>query len=321
MAEPEEKPSRSAPARPKGPSKPAAKPRPKPKAPQEAPPPLPASPPIAVPACAVEGAPFLGQSGLAFGPPQEEDEKHFDGLAGKGKKAAEPPTLIFSNNQGGQLWLAGLPRQHTLDQFPSTTTLQVVCFSQEVEAKGGVCLPGALLLRICPSSKRDREGQWKISWPTIRNTLQAGEVAVLHCVAGRHRAAGLGVLLRAILMEESVDESASWIQQRRNIDMASLFHDHSIKEWIHNTKRSYAMVPPMPSTDGFMATAKSNVHLKTVGGIPLCAHKQAAEKASQRLVGPIFASNIASAKAWNKPLCQACYYRSPASMQMKLLNW
>lgn len=320
MAEPEEKPSRSVPARPKNPSKPAAKPRPKPKAPQEAPP-LPASPPIAVPASAVEGAPILGQSGLASGPPQEEDEKHFDGLAGKGKKAAEPPTLIFSNNQGGQLWLAGLPRQHTLDQFPSTTTLQVVCFSQEVEAKGGVCLPGALLLRICPSSKRDREGQWKISWPTIRNTLQAGEVAVLHCVAGRHRAAGLGALLRAILMEESVDESASWIQQRRNIDMASLFRDHSIKEWIHNTKRSYAMVPPMPSTDGFMATAKSNAHLKTVGGIPLCAHKQAAEKASQRLVGPIFASNIASAKAWNKPLCQACYYRSPASMQMKLLNW
>ena len=40
-----------------------------------------------------------------------------------------------------------------------------------------------------------------------------------------------------------------------------------------------------------------------------------------RLVGPIFATEVSEAKTWNKPLCQACYYRSPASTQMKLRNW
>ena len=254
-------------------------------------------------------------------PCREDQEEHFDNLAGGGKRAAEPPTMIYSNQEGGQLWLAGIPRQQTLHQYPPSATLQIVCFSQEVEQKGGICLPGALLLRVCPASKRDREGQWKISWPTIRNTLQAGETAVLHCVAGRHRAAGLGVLLRAILMDQGVDEAASWIRQRRNIDMASLFKDPGVREWIHSTRRSYSMVPPFPETDGFMATLKSHVHLKTVGNIPLCAHKQSAEKATQRLVGPIFATEVSEAKTWNKPLCQACYYRSPASTQMKLRNW
>ena len=68
------------------------------------------------------------------------------------------------------------------------------------------------------------------------------------------------------------------------------------------------MMVPMPVTDRFIATARSNVHLKTLDDVPLCTHKQSASKAAQRLVGPIFAKDIASAKAWNKPLCQVCLY-------------
>ena len=268
--------------------KPAAKPRPKGPAPKSENPTAAGSRPPHPPAVA-----------------PDDHEAHFDQLASYGKKTPEKPTLIYSNPQGGQLWLSGLPRQETLSQFPEAT-LQLVCFAQEVEQKGGVQLPGALLLRICPASKKDREGQWQISWPTtIRNTLQAGEVAVVHCMAGRHRAAGLGVLLRAILMEQSIDESAEWVRQRRQIDLPGLFRDAGVRDWIYNTRRSYAMMPPMPVTDGFMATARSNVHLKTLGDAPLCTHKQSASKAAQRLVGPIFAKDIASAKAWNKPLCQA----------------
>ena len=145
--------------------KPAAKPRPKGPTPRSENPTASGSRPPQLPA-----------------PPPEDHEAHFDQLATYGKKTPEKPTLIYSNPQGGQLWLSGLPRQETLSQFPETT-LQLVCFAQEVEQKGGVKLPGALLLRICPASKRDREGQWQISWPTIRNTLQAGETAVVHCMA------------------------------------------------------------------------------------------------------------------------------------------
>ena len=93
-----------------------------------------------------------------------------------------------------------------------------------------------------------------------------------------------------------------------DINLSGLFRDSTVRDWIYSTRRSYTMMVPMPVTDRFIATARSNVHLKTLDDVPLCTHKQSASKAAQRLVGPIFAKDIASAKAWNKPLCQVCLY-------------
>ena len=254
-------------------------------------------------------------------PPKATEDEHFDRLAAPGKKLAQPPTKIYENAQGGSLWLTGLPRESNVHQFPANTTLQIVCFHQQVADKGGVVLPGALVCHICPASKRDREAQWRTLWPTVRNTIQAGETVVTHCVAGRHRAAGLGVLLRSILMSESIDQSASWINERRDIDLRSLFKDYTVRDWVYQTRRAYSMVGPLPSVEGFMATAKSNVHLMTCGEVPLCSHKQSQTKAPSRLVGPIKTQRMAEAKSWNQPLCQACFYRAPASLQKKLQSW
>lgn len=273
------------------------------------------------------GTPEVAAGQSSAGWPQEAapsratEDEHFDRLAAPGKRLAQPPTKIYENAQGGSLWLTGLPRESTLHQFPANTTLQIVCFHQSVEDKGGVVLPDALVCHICPSSKRDREAQWRTLWPTVRNTLRAGETVVAHCVAGRHRAAGLGVLLRSILVNESTDQSASWISERRDIDLRSLFKDYTVRDWVYQTRRAYSMVGPLPSVEGFMATAKSNVHLITCGEVPLCSHKQSQTKAPSRLVGPIKTQRMEEARSWNQPLCQACFYKAPASLQKKLQGW
>ena len=51
----------------------------------------------------------------------------------------------------------------------------------------------------------------------------AGNCLLIHCMAGRHRAAVIGVITRAVFAQESADQSARWIAGRRDI--------HSRREW------------------------------------------------------------------------------------------
>ena len=57
---------------------------------------------------------------------------------------------------------------------------------------------------------RDRVQQWRVAWPCIKNSLNEGEHVLLHCVAGRHRAAAVAVLTRALLASETLTESNAY---------------------------------------------------------------------------------------------------------------
>ena len=62
----------------------------------------------------------------------------------------------------------------------------------------------------------------------------------------------------------------------------------------------------------------SHTHLMVTGGVPLCHHKQQAEKATDRLTQPLTTTDEWEAAAWSRPLCQACLGRAPASVQLRL---
>ena len=164
----------------------------------------------------------------------EDDEvaeaKYDRWATGKGKTAQEP-SKIWRSQQGGTLWLGGLPVASTVHKFPAAT-LQVCCFSKPVKAKGGVQLPNAMMITIAPSTKRSREA----GWPLIKQTLFAAEDVFVHCMAGRHRGGGIAVLCRALLANESLEEAETAIAKVRDIDLRGLWQDHIIAEWMASMK-------------------------------------------------------------------------------------
>ena len=89
-----------------------------------------------------------------------------------GRKTAQRPTPVWTGQQGGTLWLSGLPMESTKDRFPSVS-LQVVCFHQQLADKGGIQLPGSMICHVCPSDRTTMESglaahqehapRWRIS--------------------------------------------------------------------------------------------------------------------------------------------------------------
>ena len=113
-----------------------------------------------------------------------ELERVFDRLATTRGCTAQAPTCIYTHSSGGKLWLAGLPVAGTREHFPAVS-LQVKCFGDSLEAKGGVTISNATLVTIALTDMRQRDGQWKEHWPTIRQSVHANEEVLLHCMAGQ----------------------------------------------------------------------------------------------------------------------------------------
>ena len=248
-------------------------------------------------------------------------EEHFDRLATVGGKTAQPPTKVFENEAGGAVWLAGLPRADTLHQYPSLVALQLVCFKQKPRERGGVNLPGAFLMHVEPAAARYREAQWKTAWPTLKNTVLQGETAVVHCMAGRHRAAGIATLARSLLTGETFEESAEWIGRRRNIDLQGLFRDYRVREFLYSMKSTSRMTAALPRVAGYAATDRSRVHLVTRACAPLCAFTFAEDNVAEPLTKAFYTEDDQEAQSWNGSLCYACVGRAPASVQKRVQDW
>lgn len=74
-------------------------------------------------------------------------------------------------------------------------------------------------MEIVPTNTHQRVAQWQAAFPVIKATVLAGEEVLVHCVAGRHRAAAVGVLLRSIFTAEPIPQSDAWIPQWRDIEL------------------------------------------------------------------------------------------------------
>ena len=248
---------------------------------------------------------------------EDEGEVKFDRLATTKGKTAQCPTRIYTNQVGGAIWLGGLPTVDTAPHFP-VISLQIQCFDGDIKKRGGIVLPDAYHMVVLPTDPERRTAQWQAAFPVIKAMVQAGEEILVHCIARRHRAAAVGVLLRAIFSGESITQSDSWISQRRDIELHRIAYDRGVGSWIKEALQKAQVGPAWPKLSGFIATSRSNLHLRTVDHIPLCAHKQSAEKALARLSYPIQCTRISEALAWNRPLCTVCLNRAPASWRVKL---
>ena len=241
-------------------------------------------------------------------------DAYFDYLAGKQRRYDQAPSAIYRSEAGGVLWLGPLPVAETQARFPRVT-LQVTCFSPEVEERGGLVLQGAMHIHIAPSSVRDRTQQWRVQWPLIKNSVQSGEGVLLHCLAGKHRAAGVAVLCRAVLAGESLQEAEDHIKKVRTIDLPGLVHNKGIGEWLAEMRRTTVLTAPHPKVVGCIATTKSKLHLMTDAELPLCQHKQSADRMVDRLSQPMKTTKFFEAAAWMRPTCDVCMGKAPAGVQ------
>ena len=242
------------------------------------------------------------------------DEEKFDRLATVKGKTAQRPTLVLRNANGGEIWLSGLPTVATLEAFPAIS-LQIVCFSEPLERRGGVCCPGAQCKVLAPTDKENRDRQWKEVWPLLRQTYFGGESTLIHCMAGRHRAAGITILVRSLLKDCTIEESESSISSLRDIEFDKLMSTKHVADWIWWTFRHAAIGPQLPALQGYMATERSQLHLRTINDMPLCHHKQSTEKAAERLRSPLRTNSLQEAVAWGRPWCSSCIAKAPAGVQ------
>lgn len=205
----------------------------------------------------------------------------------------------------------------TLEAFPAVS-LQVVCFSEPLERRGGVRLPGAQCMTMAPTDQANRDAQWKDLWPLLRQTYFGGEAALIHCMAGRHRAAGITILIRSLLQDCTIEDSDSAISAVRDIEFSKFMSTRHVAEWLWWTYRHASLGPMMPKLAGYMATERSQLHLRTEQDTPLCHHKQSSDKAIARLRTPLRTSSLQEAVAWGRPWCPACIAKAPAGVQTQI---
>lgn len=91
-----------------------------------------------------------------------------------------------------------------------------------------------------------------------------------------------------------------------------------VADWLWWTFRHAAIGPGMPKLAGYMATERSQLHLRTEQDAPLCHHKQSSEKAAARLRNPLRTSSLQEAVAWGRPWCAACIAKAPAGVQTQI---
>ena len=240
-------------------------------------------------------------------------DRKFDRLATVHGKTAESPSLIYQNRAGGKLWLSGIPTKNTAHRFPKGVTLQIACMAETPSSRGGVVLTDALLKHLCVAHGNSRNRDFEEVWPLLRNTMYAGESALIHCLSGRHRAGVGGCVFRALLAQESWDVAVAYVKScRRSLDIPGIIHEAGMRSWVDTTLRASSLRNPFPEPCGYIATQRSKVHLELNNGQTLCSHKQSAERAI-RLVKPMTTQDMREAMAWGRAFCDSCLVRAAAS--------
>eukprot|EP00438_Fugacium_kawagutii_P021735 Skav236229 [mRNA] locus=scaffold132:348798:350914:+ [translate_table: standard] len=244
-------------------------------------------------------------------PDEEAVDRRLEQLGVGGGKTAQAPTLIWESVRGGRLYLSGLPTRATAAQFPEVA-LQVCCFPGGPECRQGVTLRGAQLMTFSAAYASQRSEQWRELWPAVQHTLFAGDSVLMHCMKGKHRAAFTGILTRALLAGETIDEANRYVENLRNTELSKVTRERGMAQWLHQTWRGSQLVTPMPLPAAYAATEHSNIHVMTAEGVTLCRHKQADGK-TKRLVNPMTTTDVYEATAWSRPWCDGCLRRCPAS--------
>ena len=82
---------------------------------------------------------------------------------------------------------------------------------------------------------QERNEQWTDVWPAVKNTVWHGDNVVVHCIKGRHRGAFLGILCRALLAGESIEDANHYVESRRDTELNKVIRDQGMRKWLHKT--------------------------------------------------------------------------------------
>jgi len=178
------------------------------------------------------------------------EEVIWDKLAVAKGKYAQAPTKILETSSGGQLWLSGLPTVANRGHQPLCGSHASPKNLKGAKKKN----PSQAFLRRFPIAVRAaRTEAWRELWPLLLQSLYCGEIVVVHCMSGRHRAARAAALTRAIMMDESFDTAAEWIAERCNIDIPGLCRDKELDRWLKVTAGNTQRRDRWPRTTGLVS--------------------------------------------------------------------
>ena len=172
-------------------------------------------------------------------------------------------------------------------------------------SRGGVELYGAKakVSHICVAHADGRDQEWQWYWPLI--------VVLVHCAAGRHRAAVVAFMIVAIMCRITVGQAHAQVLQRRPIQLEQAFRDDDLSKWAHAVVRHTELLSPWPQSGGWIGNERSHCHIMTCEGVALCAHEQGASQVA-RLLAPLMTKDPREGAAWCKPFCRECAERALA---------
>eukprot|EP00438_Fugacium_kawagutii_P008471 Skav236142 [mRNA] locus=scaffold88:140891:147608:- [translate_table: standard] len=221
-------------------------------------------------------------------------DRRFDELATVDGKRAVKPSRVLKLASGGELWIAGIPTSRTSAQFPRVD------------------------LQCSPiSNPNSRTEEWKKLFPLVRASLYQGDVVLVHCIAGKHRAAVAGVMILAIFCKLSVTDAIKEVLRHRPVRIDQAFEDRAFAQWTHDMVNTTRLSQPWPRCTGWITTERSHCHVQTVPGITLCCHRQG-QASYERLRNPLVTTDRFEAAAWGRVFCPGCKARCPASFLLDL---
>ena len=254
----------------------------------------------------------------------------------KGNKyRPEPPTMIAKvREQGGELWLGGLPLEENLPALAEKKfSLQIHCFKGGPEDRvitddrrqttvRGKEIPGALVLQLNMDKPRQAQEEWPDVAKVTYSSLHQGDNAYLHCMAGVHRAGLGGPLMRAVLHDESFDKALNTVKAVRQVRPESVIKDFG-KARI-DAMLGIKLAPPVRTPTGwaeFRTLIHAMVRKEDGGSMPLCTWNQKEEKAGAKGQCSGMLEDVDALDEWmvdvTKSLCTRCRQKMPASFLVK----
>ena len=99
--------------------------------------------------------------------------------------------------------------------------LQVCCLGQSPESRGGVTLPQCRLIIVSMRDPDALSQDWTEVFGLVCRTLWSGHSVLIHCAAGRHRAALVVCLILALLQGVTLQESEDFMRGRRQVELSN----------------------------------------------------------------------------------------------------
>ena len=271
-------------------------------------------------------------------PPADKPSKratYFDELAVKALKRGnkyrpEPPTLIAKVcEEGGELWLGGLPTEHHLPPAPNGGyALQVCCMDAAPEDRviadkkkntrtRGVTMPNVILIMLNMDNAKAAAKEWPSVSKLVVKSLRQGDNAYVHCMAGVHRAGAAGAMLRAHLQDETLDEALAAVKRLRCVEPERCLVKHPrCRDMVAKATGAGDLSRPVG-----WATATKLIHAigyseKNGAPRPVCHWSQGSERESRAPSKLHVYGNLASLRKIERAedICGRCVQNLPASM-------